>query len=87
MIYKSFKPPGVYLTDIAKWTGCNKVKKYCEEAGIELYWLDSKTYSPLSLQQTYRVLKQIRAAQGERYVKRLTDSSADVKKMKRNEDL
>jgi uncharacterized Zn finger protein (UPF0148 family) len=79
-MYKSFKPPGVYLTDIAKWTGCSQVKKYCEAAGVELYQLDGKTYCPLSLQQTYLVLKQIRAAQGNRLLSRLTDSTSDVKK-------
>lgn len=82
MIYKSFKPPGVYLTDLQKFTRFGNVKKACELAGIELYMLDNKTYNPLSLEQTYRVLKQIRAIQGAKFINKLTDSRADVKKSK-----
>lgn len=58
-----FKVPGVYITDVAKFTKYSNVKGACKEAGIELYKYNGKDYNPLSVQQLYVLLRVIRARQ------------------------
>jgi hypothetical protein len=61
-----FKVPGVYITDVAKFTKYSNVKGACKEAGIELYKYNGKDYNPLSVQQLYVLLRVIRARQARR---------------------
>jgi hypothetical protein len=76
IIYKQWKPPGVYLKDIKNFTGYQDVKGACEKAGVPLVRLRGKEYSPLSLAQVYRILKVIRSLQGERYLRSLAQNSS-----------
>jgi hypothetical protein len=61
-----FKVPGVYLSDVKKYTKYSNVKDACKEAGIELYKYNGKDYNPLSVQQLYVLLRVIRARQARR---------------------
>lgn len=60
---RQFKVPGIYLSDIAKYTGYSNVKKACESCGVKLWKLTDTVYQPLSVEQAYRVIKWIRANQ------------------------
>lgn len=62
-MYKQFKVPGIYLSDIKKFTGYSDVKKACEACGITLYKLNDNVYNPLSVKQAFKVIKWIRAQQ------------------------
>lgn len=78
--YRQFRPCGVYLKDIAKYTGYSDVKGACEKAGVTLWKLNNKEFSPLSLQETYKVLAVIRALQGQRFVRSIEISIAQAGK-------
>ena len=67
--FRQFRPPGVYLKDIKKYTGYVDVKGACVKAGVTLWRLNNKEYAPLSLQQTYKILRVIRMLQGERFLR------------------
>jgi len=69
--FKQWKPPGVYLKDIRKYTGYADVKGACEKAGVKIWMLNNKEFSPLSLQETYRVLRVIRSLQGQRLLTKI----------------
>lgn len=60
---RQYKVPGIYLIDIARYTGYSNVKKACESCGITLWKLTDTVYQPLSAQQAYKVIKWIRAQQ------------------------
>jgi hypothetical protein len=66
MLAPHFKVPGVYITDVAKFTKYSNVKDACKEAGIELYKYNGKDHNPLSVQQLYVLLRVIRARQARR---------------------
>jgi len=68
---KQFRPPGVYISDIRRYTGYANVKSACSKAGIHLWKLNNKEYAPLTLQETYKVLRVIRGLQGERFLKKV----------------
>ena len=67
--FKQFKPPGIYLTDISKYTGYSDVVGACKRAGVTLYKLTPGRYNPISAQDAYRVIKVIRTFQGRRFLK------------------
>ena len=69
--FRQFKAPGVYLKDIREYTGYADVKGACAKAGVTLWRLRGKEYSPLSLAQVIKILKVIRSAQGARYLRHL----------------
>lgn len=69
--FKQFRPPGVYLKDIRKYTGYADVKGACAKAGVPLMILRGKEYAPLSLQQTLEILKVIRSLQGQKFLRSL----------------
>lgn len=77
MLAPHFKVPGIKITDIQKYTGYPKVAKLCEQIGIELYMLTATQYSPLSMDQAKRIIKEIRRRQGEKLLKQ-NESSTNV---------
>jgi len=69
--FRQFKVPGVYLKDIREYTGYTDVKGACAKAGVTLWRLRGREYSPLSLTQVIKVLKVIRSVQGERFLRKV----------------
>ncbi len=80
--FRQFKPPGVYISDIKKYTGYADVKSACAKAGVRLWRLNNKEYAPLSLQETYKVLAVIRGLQGQRYLKRIEKMPPNISAVK-----
>jgi hypothetical protein len=72
MLSRHFRVPGITVTDIKKYTGYTNVIGACKEAGVELSMLSKTTYSPLSNEQVYKVLRVIRKRQGRRFLNRIT---------------
>lgn len=62
-MYRQFKVPGIYLSDIKKFTGYSDVKGVCEKLGIRLYILYGNVYNPLGIKDVYKIIKWIRAHQ------------------------
>lgn len=73
--FKQFKPAGVYLTDIREFTGYQDVKGACKKAGVVLWRLRGREYAPLSLQETYKILRVIRSLQGQRFLRGIEQSN------------
>lgn len=75
--FRQWKPPGVYLKDLKKYTGYSDIVGACKKAGVPLLKLRGKEFSPLSLQQTYEVLAVIRSLQGQRLLRSVDKMTRD----------
>ena len=75
--FRQFKPPGVYLSDIRKYTGYQDIVGACRKANVKLLRLRGREYNTISLQETKRVLMVIRSIQGERLLRTL-DKQYDI---------
>lgn len=73
--FRQFKPCGIYLKDIKEYTGYSDVIGACKKAGVVLWRLRGREYAPISLQDTYKVLRVIRTLQGQRFLRYLEQSN------------
>jgi hypothetical protein len=83
--FRTFKPVGIYLADIARFAGTSykRAKEAAKQAGVTINeWAPGKP-GPLSMAEAYKVLHIIRSEQGARWLNK-HDSSRVNRGSKQN---